>query len=84
MLKRPPRTAPASTVSPARLRTGSTSAFPKPAATPWASKPSSFQCRPRTPAVIEPPETLEIRSSLGSQPASFRRQSDPTWNSMAR
>src|SRR4051812_30698 len=47
--------------------------------------PSSFgQARARTPAVIEPPDTLEIRSSLGKKPVSCRRHVEPTWKSIAR
>src|SRR5216683_2798406 len=48
------------------------------------SKSSSRQRLPRTPAVIEPPETLETRASPRSIPRSFSRQSAPRWNTMAR
>ena len=39
---------------------------------------------PSVPAVIEPPETLEILFRVGSHPASFNRQSEPRWYSIAR
>jgi hypothetical protein len=45
---------------------------------------SRFQRWPNTPAVIDPPETLEMRASFGRYPASFSRQSEPTWKSIAR
>lgn len=53
-------------------------------ATFLSSHASRFQFFARTPAVIEPPETLEIRSSFGSRPTSLSRQSTPTWNTIAR
>ena len=49
-----------------------------------SSKSSRGQASASAPAVIEPPETLEIRSSRGRYPASFSRQSAPTWKSIAR
>ncbi len=48
------------------------------------SLPRFFQCSPRTPAVIDPPETLEMRSSLPKYLASFKRMRVPTWNNIAR
>ena len=68
----------ASTVRPASARMGATKVGSSPSA-------SSFgQASASAPAVIEPPETLETRSSRLSQPASCSRQTTPTWNSMAR
>src|SRR5215211_5112058 len=67
-----------STVRPARERTGATNASSK------GSAASRGQARASAPAVIEPPDTLEMRSRRSSQPASRRRQITPTWNSIAR
>ena len=39
---------------------------------------------PSSPETIDPPETLEIRSSRASSPSSLSRRSAPTWNSIAR
>jgi hypothetical protein len=46
--------------------------------------PSVSGVRVVTAAVIDPPETLEIRFSCGGRPSWFSRHSAPTWNSMAR
>jgi hypothetical protein len=37
-----------------------------------------------TPAVMEPPETLDTSVSVGSRPASLSRHSTPTWKTIAR
>ena len=45
-----------------------------------ATGPSQVSCPHRTakrPAVIDPPDTLEIRSSFGKYPNSFSRQRLP-------
>ena len=57
---------------------------PNAAATPAPSKARLAQFSASTPAVIDPPETLETRHSLRSQPAWLRRRTVPTWNSIAR
>ena len=62
---RPSAIAGKSIVFPASLRSGSTTSAWKPWATPRSSKASFGQASPSTPAVIEPPETLDTRSSLG-------------------
>jgi hypothetical protein len=46
--------------------------------------PSSLQTWARYPEAIEPPETLDIRAARDRSPSSFRRNSAPAWNSMAR
>jgi hypothetical protein len=46
--------------------------------------PSSLQTWARNPEAIEPPETLDIRAARDRSPSSFRRNSAPAWNSMAR
>ena len=73
-----------SIVSPASRRTGSTTAFANFARDAVSSKASSSQASASTPAVIEPPETLETRVEPRSQPSSFSRQSAPRWKSIAR
>lgn len=45
---------------------------------------SAFHFSASTPAVIEPPDTLEIRLRPASWPLSYKRQIAPMWNSMAR
>ena len=73
-----------SIVSPASRRTGSTTALAKFVARFPSSKSSSFQASASTPAVIEPPETLDTRATPRSSPSSFSRQSAPRWKSIAR
>jgi hypothetical protein len=60
----------------AMRRSGSTTWRWKAAAR--SAPPRLDQRKPRTPAAIEPPETLDIRASLGSKPASSRYQRTPT------
>ena len=62
---RPSAIAGKSIVLPAILRSGSTSSASNSRATPPSSKPSFGHASPSTPAVIEPPETLDTRSSCG-------------------
>src|SRR5437660_1549928 len=45
---------------------------------------SEVQFIASTPAVIEPPDTLEMRSSFSRYFESFRYQSVPRWKSIAR
>jgi hypothetical protein len=59
----PRRIAQTSIVLPATFRIGRTTASWDPCPTPAASNASFVQFIARTPAVIEPPETLETRSS---------------------
>ena len=61
----PRMTAPRSIVFDASLRTGWTNCSSKLVARPSASNTRLCQFIPRVPAVIEPPETLETRSSFG-------------------
>jgi hypothetical protein len=72
-----------SIVSPARRLSGPTTRSTNWGAGP-AAKSRSGHATASCPAAIEPPETLETRSSRESQPASFRRQSEPAWKSIAR
>src|SRR5262245_60775438 len=65
------------------LRIGAATSSLKFLATP-SRKSKDVQASPSTPAVMEPPDTLEIRSSRGSQPISFKRQRAPTWKRDAR
>ena len=62
----------ASTVRPASARTGATNDDSIPSAA------SRGQASASAPAVIEPPDTLETRSSRSSQPASCSRHTTPT------
>jgi hypothetical protein len=68
----PTRTDDWSTVRPASARTGATKASCSPSAA------SRGQASASAPAVIEPPDTLEMRSMRSSQPASCSRQITPT------
>jgi hypothetical protein len=63
---------PASIVFDASLRTGAITTSVKFVATSAESNFRSFQRSPSAAAVMEPPETLEMRASLGSHPRSFR------------
>ena len=56
---RPPRAAGISTRVPASLRTGAATSSSKFVATPASSKVSRRQPIARTPAMIDPPDTLE-------------------------
>ena len=76
--------APASMVRPARPRMGSTTSAWNAFATPAPSKARRLHLSPSTPAVIEPPETLETRARRRRYPASLSRHSTPTWNTIAR
>jgi hypothetical protein len=69
---------------PAIFRSGSTTSDRKLVAMPAASKPRLRQASASTPAVMDPPETLEILVSFGSQPISLSRHSTPTWKIIAR
>src|SRR5437899_4220979 len=60
----PRRTSPTSIVLPASVRMATTTSFRNIVATSL-TKASECQRYPRTPAVIEPPETLEMRNSFG-------------------
>ena len=74
----------ASIVTRAIARTGSMTSVVSACAMPWASKLSRFHFSANSPEVIEPPETLETRSSFLRNPSSFKRQSEPRWKSIAR
>jgi len=65
-----------SIVRDARFLIGLTIISSKLSAIPFR-KFSWFQFNASTPAVIEPPETLEILFIFGSQPISFNRQRTP-------
>ncbi len=74
----PRSTAHTSIVLPARWISSAATVSASSGATPvCGSKCSAFQCLASTPAVIEPPDTLEMRSSFGSQPSSLSRHSAP-------
>ncbi|HKC60869.1 MAG TPA: hypothetical protein VKB92_12340 [Myxococcales bacterium] len=81
----PVSTAPTSMVVEARSWMGPAILSVKARATSVApSKSSSRQRLPNTPAVIEPPETLETRETPRSIPRSFSRQRIPRWKTIAR
>jgi hypothetical protein len=86
-LKIPPRMAPSSTVVAAISLSGLTKNFinnSNVAVGAALEIPSDIQFIPRTAAVIDPPETLDIRFRVPNVPISLRRQRLPTWNSIAR
>ena len=80
----PPITPVTSSVWSARRRIGSTTWGTKSSLAAAGRKLSWPHLRPSSPAVIEPPETLEIRLTVPSTLASWSRQSVPIWNSIAR
>src|SRR5260370_28168601 len=66
------------------FRIGSTTWGPSARATPAASKSSFDKDNPNAAETIDPPDTLEMRSSVGSCPSSLSLHSEPRWKSMAR
>ena len=68
----------------ASRRSGATTSAVNACATPSPSNCRRPQCRPSVAAVIEPPDTLDTRSSFTRNPSSFSRHSAPTWNTIAR
>src|SRR5918994_6964370 len=68
----------------ASRRNGATTSAANARATPPPSNCSRPQRRPSAAAVIEPPDTLDTRSSLGRNASSFSRHNAPTWKSIAR
>jgi hypothetical protein len=63
-VKIPPMMDPSSMVFPASARIGRTTSASKLLATPFESNVSFDHLKPRAPAVIDPPETDEIRASF--------------------
>jgi hypothetical protein len=77
-------TAPTSRPRPVNSSTGSMIKLWRLVALPSGPNRSWAHRRPRTAAMIDPPETLETVRSRGSSPASFSRIREPRWKTAAR